>query len=126
MAGPSSDGQVALHVKGKVIGSRKGPFTKSTLERSVSGVLPCVSGELVRSGKLPATTFIRADVGFLASVSSKVSLEMRRLGVGLGTALVRAVVDDLLPLGPDALLLRLGHLGLGRAGGVGDRTHDRR
>ena len=47
---------------------------------------------------------------------------MRRLGVGLEAALLRAVVDDLLPLGPGPLLSGLDHLllGVGHQGGRWD------
>ena len=82
-------------------------------------MFPCVPGELVRPRKLPATALVVADIGLLASVGPEVGLEVGGLCVRFQAALVGAVVDHLLPLGPGSLLPGLDHLLLGD-GGRGD------
>lgn len=47
---------VSLHVQGKVVRAGECPFTEVALEGSVTGVFPVVAGQLVGTGKLPATS----------------------------------------------------------------------
>jgi len=47
------------------------------LEWSVAGVLAVVTGELIRTGELPAATFPIAMVGLLTGMGAHVCLEMR-------------------------------------------------
>ena len=75
------------------------PIAHFALERFVTGVLANVPSQLVRPRKLPAAVLPRADVGLFAGVSSKVSLQVARLGVALPAARVPARVGRQLPAG---------------------------
>lgn len=88
-----SDGDVALHVKSEVVRSGEGPVAHLALEGPVSRVLPVVTGELVRPGKLPAAILPRALVRLLTCVRPQVGLQVRRFGVGLGASFVIARVS---------------------------------
>ena len=53
------------------------------LEWLGSSMLTIVTGQLIRSGKLPATTFPRAFIRLLSRVRPLVGLQVRTLGVHL-------------------------------------------
>lgn len=57
---------MAFHMEGEVVRSGEGALAQMALEGSVSGVLAEVTGQFIRTGKLPATTFPAAMVGLLA------------------------------------------------------------
>ena len=90
--GWSSDADVALHVQSQVIGAREGSLAHLTLEGPVSGVLPIMAGQLVRSGKFPSAILPGALVRLLARVGPQMSLQVRRFGVGFRATGVRASV----------------------------------
>lgn len=54
-----------LHVESQVVRAREGALAQVTLKGPVSGVLPEVTGQLVRPGKLPAAALPVTVVGFL-------------------------------------------------------------
>ncbi len=76
-----------------MIRARKGPFTHATLKRSITRVLPHVTGQLVGTRELPAAVFPRAHVRLFARMRSQVGLEMTRLGVTLAAARMFARVS---------------------------------
>lgn len=57
---------MAFHMEGEMVGPGEGALAQMALEGSVSGVLAEVTGQFIRTGKLPATTFPAAMVGLLA------------------------------------------------------------
>jgi len=61
-------------------------------------MFPRVPGQFVRPCKLPAAAFVTAHVRLLARVSSLVGLQVAGLRVRLVAPVLRARVDDLLPL----------------------------
>ena len=67
---------MSLHVQAEMIRPAEGAFTEATLEGSVSSVFTVVTGELVRAGELPATTFPLAHIWLLSSVCSHMCLEV--------------------------------------------------
>lgn len=56
---------VALHVQGQVVGAREAAAAGDALEGLGSGVLPVVSGELIRSGETPVAALPCATVRLL-------------------------------------------------------------
>ena len=85
-----------------MVGASKGALTQLTFEGALSRMFTVMAGELVRPGKLPAAALPAAVVGFLTSVGTEVSLEVRALGVHLLAILIGAGVDDGALLGPGA------------------------
>ena len=69
-----------------------------TLERLDPGVLPHVSGQLIRSCKLPVAALPGTLVRLFPSVRSLVCLEVRAFGVHFVAARVGAAVDTLVSL----------------------------
>lgn len=57
---------MAFHMEGEMVRPGEGALAQMALEGSVSGVLAEVTGQFIRTGKLPATTFPAAMVGLLA------------------------------------------------------------
>ena len=100
---------VPLHVQGKMVWPRKGTFTQSALERSVSRMFSGMSGQLVRSGEFPPTAFPSTDVGLLARMCPLVSFQVTGFGVGFGAAFLRTMVNDSFALGPRSALSRFGN-----------------
>ena len=80
-----SQGLMSLHVQAQVVTASKSSVTQMTFEGFAAGVFAVMSGELVRSGKLPVTSLPAAEVGLLSSVGPLVGLEVRALGVNLQT-----------------------------------------
>ena len=81
-----------------MIGSREGPLAESALERSISGVLPVVAGELIRSGEFPSASLPGALIRLLTRVRPQVGFKVRRFRVRLGASTESAQVSrDLLP-----------------------------
>ena len=60
----SSDGNVAFHVQGQVIGSGEGPFAQLTLERPVARVFAVVASQFVAAREFPSAIFPGALVRF--------------------------------------------------------------
>jgi len=56
---------MAFHMEGEMVGPGEGALAQMALERSVSGVLAEVTGQLIRTSKLPAATIPAAMVGLL-------------------------------------------------------------
>lgn len=57
---------VALHVQRQVVRAREAAAASYALERLRSGVLPVMSGQLVRPGETPVAVVPRAAVRLLA------------------------------------------------------------
>ena len=68
-----------------------------------------MSGQLIRSGKLPAATFPSADVRLFAGMCSLVSFQVTRLGVGFGATFLRTMVNDLFAFRPGSSLSWFGN-----------------
>ena len=83
---------MSLHVQTEMVAPRESPFAEMALKGPVSRVFAVMSGQFVGSGEFPAAAFPVAVVGLLPRVGSQVRLQMRRLGVGLGAAGMRAGV----------------------------------
>ncbi len=81
-----------------MIRTSKSTITVLTFERFNSSVLTIVTGELVRTGKLPITAFPCTFVGFFAGVGALVGFEVRALGIDFGTARISTTMDSLVPL----------------------------
>ena len=84
---------VSLHMEWEVVTSWKLSLTQVTFEGLWSGVLPVVTGQLIRPGKLPGAAFPRALIGFLSCVGALVGLQVRALGVNFITVEKVALVD---------------------------------
>ena len=74
----------------EVVGARERPLAEPALERTVAGMLTVVASQLVRAGELPSAALPAALVRLLARVRAQMGLEVRRFGVGLYAARVRA------------------------------------
>ena len=61
----SSDGNVAFHVQGQVIGPREGPFAQTALERPVARVFAVVASQFVAAREFPAAALPRTLVRLL-------------------------------------------------------------
>ncbi len=90
---------MSLEVQGQVVRSSKSPLAVGTLEGLHSRVLAHVTGQLIRTGKLPVAALPVALVWFLPGVGPLVGFEVRALGVHLGAARVGAAVHTLVALG---------------------------
>jgi len=77
-----------------MIGSREGPLAESALERPISGVLPVVAGELIRSGEFPPASLPGALIRLLPRVRPQMGFKMRRFRVRLGASGMRTGVND--------------------------------
>ena len=95
-----------LHVKREVVGPREGPLTEPTLEGTVAGVFAVVTGQLIRTCKLPSTALPAALIRFLPRVRAEMRLEVRGLGVGFAARRVGARVccQFLAPTAPASTL----------------------
>lgn len=67
---------MAFQMKGEVIRPGKGTLAVRTLERLDASVLAVVTGQLVRTGKLPGTSLPGTLVWLLSSVGPQVSLQV--------------------------------------------------
>ena len=74
---------MSLHVQAQVITPGESSVTKVTFEGFAPGVFAVVSGQLIRSGKLPVTSLPAAEVRLLPGVSPLVGLQVTALGVNL-------------------------------------------
>ena len=74
---------MSLHVQAQVITPGESSVTKVTFEGFAPGVFAVVSGQLIRSGKLPVTSLPAAEVRLLPGVGPLVGLEVTALGVNL-------------------------------------------
>lgn len=97
---------MSLHVERQVVTAREHPLTEGAMKRSVTGVFPEVSGQLVRPRELPSTALPRAVVGLLAGVCPQVDLEMGALAVRLDAPGVRTGVRRLPSSDPRAASAR--------------------
>lgn len=89
-----------------MIGTRERPFTESTLEGPVSGVLPVVPRQFIRACELPSAFFPIALVRLFTRVRSEVGLEMGALRVALAAARMRTGMNGhLLPAQRSSTLL---------------------
>ena len=84
---------VAFEMKGEVVRSGECSVALFAGVRPDPGVFPRVSTQLVRSGKLPAAALPGAHVGLLPRVRPQVGLHVRGLMVGLGTSVIRTIVN---------------------------------
>lgn len=84
---------MAFHVEGEMVGPGEGALTQVALEGSVSGVLAEVTGQFIRTGKLPSATFPIAMVRLLACMRSVVRLQVRTFCVGFATSRKSASVS---------------------------------
>ena len=82
-----------------MIRSGKRPITVSTFERLNTSVFSEVPCQLIRASKLPVTSFPVTLVWFFSGVRPLMCLEMRALGIDLGTTRIGAAVDPLVALG---------------------------
>ena len=74
---------MSLHVQAQVITPGESSVTKVTFEGFAPGVFAVVSGQLIRSGKLPVTALPATAVRLLTSVGSLVGLQVAALRVDL-------------------------------------------
>jgi len=57
---------MAFHMEGEMVGPGEGALAQMALERSVSGVLAEVTGQLIRASELPRTAFPHTLIGLLS------------------------------------------------------------
>ena len=74
---------MSLHVKTKMITSGKSSITKMTLEWFASCVFSMMSSQLVRSCKLPITSFPATQIWLFSCMGPFVSFKMTALSVDL-------------------------------------------
>ena len=89
---------MAFEMECKMIGPGKGTFTMGALERFDASVLTVVTGELIRTGKLPSASFPSTFIWLLPSVGPQMSLEVRALRIHLTAARISATVSTLVLL----------------------------
>ncbi len=89
---------MSLQVESQVIRPGECPVTHPALERPVTRMLPHVTRQLVRPGKLPSTLLPRAHVWLLSGVRPQMCLQVARFRVRLATTWMLAGVRGQLAL----------------------------
>lgn len=81
-----------------MVRTSKSSFTVLTFEGFYTSVLTIVTGQFIRSCKLPDTTFPGTLVWFFSGVSTLVSLEVGALCVNLAATGISTTMDSLVSL----------------------------
>ena len=100
-----------------MIRSGKCTITVGTFERLHTSVLSEVPCQLIRTSKFPVASFPVTLIRFFSRVCPLVCLEMRALGINLGTTRVGAAVDPLVALGRLGIVVHCVHQLIGIIGG---------